>query len=216
MKLLSISLAEARQVEYNQRQVSTGIYKEPVDGAVSATELGLMGDVQVDRENHGGRDKDIYVYSIENYLFWQEQLGVEAFPHGQFGENFTVSGMEDENVHVGDIFQFGEILVEVTQPRVPCFKLGIKMGDPKFVETFLHSGRVGFYLRVLREGTVRADDTISLAQEHPAKLNIRDCMLAIIKGPRQHEIIARALAIEALSEAWRKDLRKRLMKLQEA
>jgi MOSC domain-containing protein YiiM len=210
MELLSISLGEPRQIEYNNRWVSTGIYKQPVPRAVGVTALGLAGDVQVDRENHGGRDKAIYVYTVENYRFWQEELGEESFPHGQFGENFTVSGMEDGDVHLGDVFQIGEIVVEVTQPRVPCFKLGVKMGDPRFVEAFLRSGRAGFYLRVLREGAVRAGDGITRVREDAAKLNIRDCMSAIIKGPRQREIIERALAVEALSEAWRKDLQKRL------
>ncbi len=210
MELLAINLAVAKQVEYNHRWISTGIYKTPVEGPVKATLLGLEGDVQVDRENHGGPDKAIYVYTLENYLFWQRELQEKAFPYGQFGENFTVTGMPDEDVHIGDLFRIGSILAQVTQPRVPCFKLGIKMSDPGFVKRFHGSGRVGFYLRVIEEGEAQAGDRIHLFQEATESLSVQDAMLALVKGPRQKEIIKRALAVEALSATWRNDLRKRL------
>jgi MOSC domain-containing protein YiiM len=209
MELLAISLAEPRQVEHNGRRVSTGIFKQPVAGPVRATALGLEGDVQVDRENHGGHDKAIYAYTVENYRFWERELGREPLPFGQFGENFTVRGMPDDAVHIGDVFGIGPLRVQVTQPRVPCFKLGIRMGDPGFVETFLRSGRVGFYLRVLEEGEVEAGQPIIRIAEDGEQLTIRDAMLALLKGPRQQDIIDRALRIDALSDAWREDLQKR-------
>lgn len=209
MELLAISLAVPRQIEHRQRLISTGIYKQPVAGPVQATTLGIAGDVQVDRENHGGPDKAIYAYTVENYGYWETELGEGGFPYGQFGENFTVSGMPDEIVHVGDQFRIGQILVQVTQPRVPCYKLGIKMGDPGFVARFAHSGRVGFYLRVLEPGEVRAGEPIVRVKDDPERLNIRDCMLARIPGPRQREIIDQALRVDALSEAWRTDLEQR-------
>lgn len=210
MELLAINLATARQVEFHQRVISTGIYKMPVPHSVKVTALGLEGDVQVDRENHGGPDKAIYVYTLENYRFWERELQRESYPYGQFGENFTVTGMPDERIHIGDLFRIGAILVQVTQPRVPCYKLGIKMSDPAFVKRFLTSGRVGFYLRVLEEGEVRAGERIVRVREDPERLDIRDAMLALIKGPRQKTVIERALRIEALSAAWRNDLSKRL------
>jgi MOSC domain-containing protein YiiM len=209
MELLAISLAEPKQVEYDGRLISTGIYKEPVEGPVKAGAFGLEGDVQVDLKNHGGKDKAIYVYTVENYRFWERELKKSSFAFGQFGENFTVSGMPDDTVHIGDIFAIGELVVQVTQPRVPCFKLGIKMGDPSFVDAFLNSGRTGFYFRVLEEGEVNSGDAIVRLQEDEGRLNIRDAMLAIIKGPRQQEIIERALRIEALSESWKESLKKR-------
>lgn len=212
MELLAISLAEAKQIEYDGRSVSTGIFKEPVDGPVKGGTFGLEGDVQVDLENHGGKDKAIYVYTVENYRFWEKELGKPPFPYGQFGENFTVRGMPDESVHIGDIFQVGKIVVQVTQPRVPCFKLGVKMGDSSFVDIFLKSGRTGFYFRVLEEGEVCSGDPIILLQEDPERLNIADAMLAIIKGPHQQKIIAKALRIEALSQSWRKSLEKRRLR----
>lgn len=212
MKLLAISVARARELEYERRRILTGIYKEPVEGPVRTTALGLEGDVQVDRENHGGEDKAVYAYTVENYRYWEQEFGKGPFPFGQFGENFTVAGMPDEALHVGDVFRIGGVLMQATQPRVPCFKLGIKMGDPTFVGRFRRSGRVGFYLRVLEEGEVRAGDPISRIEEDAEKLTIRDAMLAIDKGPRQKEIIERALRIDALSRAWRDDLQERLKK----
>lgn len=210
MKLLTISLATARQVEHRGHWVSTGIYKEPVEGPTSVGVLGLDGDVQVDRENHGGPDKAVYAYTEENYRFWESELKQGPFPHGQFGENLTVSGMPDEAVHIGDVFRIGGVLAQVTQPRVPCFKLGLKMGDPQFVGVFRHSGRVGFYLRVLEAGVVKAGDGIERIREDERRVNIRDAMLAVNKGPRQREFIEKVLAVPALSIAWRDELLQKL------
>jgi MOSC domain-containing protein YiiM len=207
MRLLAISLSGLRKVPYRGRWIETGIYKEPVEGAVRVGVCGLEGDGQADLKNHGGPDKAIYVYTLENYRHWEQELG-RPLSFAQFGENLTVCGMPDEAVHIGDVFRIGSVQVQVTQPRVPCFKLGIKMDDPGFVARFHDSGRVGFYLRVLREGTITADDTIELLAPDPAQLSIREAMLARIKGPRQQEIIRRALAITALSGAWRRDLQK--------
>jgi MOSC domain-containing protein YiiM len=208
MKLLTISVGSLEWITHGERQVPTGIYKRPVDGVQQVTVNGLIADEQVDLENHGGPDKAIYVYTQENYDYWQAELGRELGP-GQFGENFTVAGMPDEAVHIGDQFRCGELLLQVTQPRVPCFKLGIRMGDKDFVGRFHHSGRVGFYLRVLETGSVEAGTPIEPVSRDPAALNIREAMLALTKGPRQQEIIAQALAIDALSEAWRQSLAKR-------
>jgi len=212
MELLAISLAEPKQVTYDDRLISTGIYKEPVEGPVKASAFGLEGDVQVDLKNHGGKDKAIYVYTVENYRFWERELKKLPLPFGQFGENLTVSGMSDEAVHIGDIFQIGKIVAQISQPRVPCFKLGIKMGDPSFVNVFLTSGRTGFYFRVLEEGEVCPGDKIILLQEDEERLNIQDAMLAIVKGPRQQEIIEKALRIKALSQSWQESLEKRRLR----
>lgn len=208
MELLAVSASEIERVRYQDRWVDTGIYKMPRPGAHHVTAVGLTSDAQADLENHGGVDKAIYAYTIDNYKYWENELGREL-PPGQFGENFTVSDMPDESIHIGDVFRCNDVILQVTQPRVPCFKLGIKMDDIHFVGTFHHSGRVGFYLRVLEEGTVEAGMPIELIERDPAGLNIRDAMLALTKGPRQQEIISQALAIEALSAAWRVSLTKR-------
>lgn len=210
MKLLSISRGMPRTVDHGGRPVLTGIYKAPVEGPVAVSAMGLEGDGQADLSNHGGLDKAIYAYTLENHQYWRRELNRPDMPHGQFGENFTVSGMPDEAVHVGDVFRIGGILTQVSQPRVPCFKLGLRMGMPEFVGMFMTSGRVGFYLRVLETGTVRGGDAIELVKADGEGLNIRDCMLALAEGPRQQEIIRRALSVEALSGAWRADLQSRL------
>jgi MOSC domain-containing protein YiiM len=210
MELLAISVGQPRPVDYQGRQILTGIYKSPVAGPVAVTPLGLDGDGQADLKNHGGVDKALNVYSQENYRFWERELGLPELPFGQFGENLTVTQMPDEAVHIGDVFGIGEIIVQVTQPRVPCHKLGVRFGLPQFPAQFLPSGRCGFYLRVLQAGRIRAGDAIELLHEDPARLNLSDCMLAIQEVPRQQEIIRRALEIEALSTAWRDDLTRRL------
>lgn len=209
MQLLAISLSGPKQLAYQGRQAETGICKQPIDSPVFASTEGILGDTQVDRENHGGADKAIYAYTAENYRFWEHELG-RSLPYGQFGENLAVSGMPDEAVHIGDIFRIGAIECQVTQPRVPCFKLGLRMEDLNFVGRFHSSGRVGFYLRVLKKGQIQAGDTIERLHTDPGQLHIRDAMLALNKNPRQQDIIRRALAIPALSQAWRDSLEQKL------
>ncbi|MDD5035197.1 MAG: MOSC domain-containing protein [Methylococcaceae bacterium] len=205
MELLAISLSGLQRLEYQGRAVETGICKQPVATPVRVTRLGIEGDVQVDRKNHGGVDKALYAYTVENYRYWERELG-RSLSYGRLGENLGVGGMPDELVHIGDVLRIGEVEVQVTQPRVPCFKLGMRMEDPQFVSRFHGSGRVGFYLRVLKEGMLRIGDSIELLSADPEGLNIREAMLALNKNPRQREIIARALAIPALSKAWRDSL----------
>ncbi|TAN48605.1 MAG: MOSC domain-containing protein [Methylococcaceae bacterium] len=210
MRLSTISRGLPQTVVNNGSPVATGIFKTPVDQPVMVTATGLEGDGQADLENHGGLDKAVYAYTVENYAYWQETLGRPAMPHGQFGENFTVEGMPDEAVCVGDIFRVGALLMQVTQPRVPCFKLGIRMAMPEFVGLFMVSGRVGFYLRVLEGGEVQAGAGIERVHADEEALNIRDCMLALQEGPRQEEVIRRALSVAALSAAWRASLLRRI------
>jgi MOSC domain-containing protein YiiM len=209
LKLLSVNLCSLQKMAHAGREVETGIYKRPVAGSHDVGLLGVDGDSQADLKNHGGVDKAVYFYTTENYAAWEQELG-RVLTYGAFGENFTVKQMPDEAVHIGDVFKVGGIAVQVTQPRVPCFKLGVKMRDMDFVARFLHSGRVGFYARVLDAGSVAADDAIERLATDPHGLSIKDAMLALIKGPRQQEIIKRALEIPALSHAWQMDLAKRL------
>jgi len=208
VEVISISISGLRQLEHQGRKAQTGICKEPVAGPVYVSMEGIEGDAQADRENHGGADKAVYAYAVENYRFWEQALG-RALPFGQFGENLAVTGLTDDVVHIGDIFRVGAVAVQVTQPRVPCFKLGMRMGDAGFVGRFHHSGRVGFYLRVLQEGALNPGEPIQRLDADPGRLSIQDAMLALNKNPRQQEIIARALAIPALSQAWRDSLEKK-------
>jgi MOSC domain-containing protein YiiM len=210
MKIVGISIGGERQIEHAGRRVGTAIYKTPVDHPVRVGAAGIEGDVQVDRENHGGPDKAVYAYSADNYGYWREDLGIEALPYGYFGENLTLTGGSDDEVHIGDKFRAGPVLFQVTQPRVPCFKLGIKVGDSAFPKRFLVSGRVGFYLRVLEEGELRVGDRLERVATDAGGVSVREAMLALVKGPRRQEVISRLLNLDALSDAWRQSLLEKL------
>lgn len=213
MKLLSVNVSLPKDVESRGRTVSTGIFKEPVPHRVHLRHLGLEGDGQADLVAHGGVFKAAYVYSIENYAYWKSELSRDDFTHGQFGENFTVDGMLETEVHVGDVFKIGTATVEVSQPRVPCFKLGIKMGAQDFLKPFLKSCRVGFYLRVLEEGEVGAGDNVTVERTDPIQMSIHDiCHLYYFD---KHNVEDRRLAvkIKALSPGWREGFEEQMASL---
>lgn len=209
MRIIAVSIAKPVEIEYNGKRVKTGIFKKPVSGRLRATFTGLEGDGQADLKAHGGADKAIYVYSLENYMFWENELGLSDLPCGQFGENLTVQGLGDQEVYIGDRFSVGQAVVEVTQPRIPCFKLAIRMDSARFPKQFLRSRRVGFYVRVLEEGELGTGDPIEKIVEHPHRLSVAKSLLALTRGPEQLPVIRRALEIDALSSAWREDLEHR-------
>jgi len=206
MHIISINCGLPKVVEYGNRSVNTGIYKSPVEGSVGVNRTGIDGDGQADLNNHGGLDKAVYIYSFDNYRYWQQQLQIDAMPHGQFGENLTVAGMQDHQVHIGDRFAVGEIVIQVTQPRVPCFKLGIRMQRASFVKQFMRSGRVGFYVRVEEEGMLEPGSKFRCLSQDSERLTIQDAMQALLPGPQQQTVLQRALKIDALSQAWRDEL----------
>jgi MOSC domain-containing protein YiiM len=158
MKLVSVQVGRPRTVRWHGRSVSTGIYKEPVAGRIMLRRFNLDGDEQADLTVHGGRDKAVYVYPSEHYPRWQAEFPDLPLPYGMFGENFTTEGLDEQSVRIGDQFRIGEAVVEVTQPRLPCYKLGIRFGRPDMPKRFHASGRCGLYLAVLREGEVGAED----------------------------------------------------------
>lgn len=172
--------------------------------------LNLDGDAQADLENHGGIYKAVYVYTMDHYGYWAHELARTDFTFGHFGENFTAQGMLEDAVHVGDIFRVGGALVEVTQPRVPCFKLGIKMGSAQFPKRFLASGRVGFYLRVLEEGEVGAGDMLQPIQVEPEPMTVREVLRLAFFDRGNLEGAKKALRIPALSPGWRSLFQERL------
>lgn len=174
-----------------------------------ATRRTLEGDRQVDLRVHGGEHKAIYCYPYEHYARWREALQREELPMGQFGENFTTEGLLETEVHIGDRFRVGEIEVEVTQPRVPCFKLGIAVEDPGFVKTFLESERCGFYLRVLQEGLVTAGDRFERIFVHPEAVTVQYIHHLYFRDPGNTAEIERMLSIEALSKEWKQQFRER-------
>ena len=161
--LISIQVARPLSLRHMGKEVRTGIFKLPVAGPVMVRSLNIDGDEQGDLTVHGGVDKAVYCYPSEHYPVWQEELGREL-PNGTFGENLTVSGLLEIDLHVGDTFELGGAILQVSQPRYPCYKLGIKIGDQRFVKRFQESGRSGFYCRVLQEGLIEAGQPISLKQ----------------------------------------------------
>jgi MOSC domain-containing protein YiiM len=204
MKLLSVNVSLPREVSHRGRTVRTGIFKERVEGRVMLRTLNLEGDGQADLEVHGGADKAVYAYPIENYVYWKAELAREDLRYGHFGENFTVAGMLEDGVHVGDVFRIGDAVVQVTQPRVPCYKLALRMENPHFLKLFLASGRVGFYLKVLEEGEVGAGDAIERVEEDPERMSVRQAVRLLYFERTNVEGARRALRIPALSPGWRR------------
>src|SRR5512139_965732 len=158
MHILSVNVAAIRTLTIKQRTVQTGLYKVPMTGAVRVTRLGLQDDVLIEPRPMGPEHHAVYAYPHEHYAYWQHELGREPFPLGQFGENLTVTGLLEEEVRIGDIFRFGSAVLQVAQPRIPCAKLDDRMGM-RFARMFLASRKVGYYLRVLQEGSVAQGDT---------------------------------------------------------
>jgi MOSC domain-containing protein YiiM len=171
MKLLSVQTGRPRELEHHGRTVRTAIYKEPVFFRVRARRLGLEGDAQADLRVHGGPEMAVYAYDFSGYAHWRTELGVD-FPHGQFGENLTVEGMPETEVRIDDVYRVGGALLQVSQPRSPCYKLALKMERPAFPKAFLRSGRTGFYLRVLEEGELGAGDPIELVSRQPDAVTV--------------------------------------------
>ena len=203
MKLHSVNMSQPKDVAYDGKTVRTGIFKEPVKGRVWLRKLGLDGDGHGDLAVHGGIDKAVYAYPIEHYEYWMRELERDELPFGQFGENFTVEGLLEEEVHIGDVFQIAGAQVQITQPRVPCFKLGLKMECSTFPKHFLASERSGFYLRVIAEGNVGAGDPTERIKIDPARLSIKEIHHLHYFDNLNRQGIKRALDVPALSDSWR-------------
>ena len=167
INLISVNCGMPRQVPWHGRSVTTSIYKQPVEGRVALRTLNLDGDRQADLSVHGGAAKAVYCYPLAHYEYWKAELPGRELPSGSFGENFTVDGLAEDSVHIGDRFAVGSSEVVVTQPRIPCYKLGIRFESDEMVKRFLASRRMGFYLAVIREGEVGAGDRIVLTGREP-------------------------------------------------
>src|SRR5467141_5433262 len=201
-RLLSVNVGLPRDIEWKGRTVHTGIWKKPVDGRCRVGRLNLRGDGQGDLAGHGGEQRAVFVYQIESYRYWQEQLKRTDFVPGQFGENFTIEGLPDDAVWVGDRYQIGSALFEVTQPRVTCYRVGIRMNDPRMPALLTSSGRPGVYFRVLQEGEVGAGDEIVKVGEGEERMTVSDINALLYSPNHARERLERALRIEALSPGW--------------
>jgi len=197
----------------NDEPVSTGIFKEPVSGRVMMRTLNLDGDRQADLTVHGGPQKAVYVYPSEHYDFWKRELPDTDLPWGVFGENFTTTGLFETEIHIGDKFRVGTAEVMVTQPRMPCYKLGIRFGRADIIKRFLVSERSGFYLSVMKEGEVGAGDEFQLLEKNDSGVRVVDVTRLYSSDKKNVDLIRRAIATEALPESWREYLQKRLENL---
>lgn len=203
MKLISVNVGLPRQVTWKGKTVSTGIFKEPVKERVMVRSLNLDGDGQADLTVHGGLDKAVYVYSLEHYDYWRSELSDTELTPGIFGENFTVAGFREAELNIGDRFQVGNVKLMVTQPRLPCYKLGIRFGRADMVKRFLSSRRTGFYFRVLQEGEVGVGDTLELVSRDDHNITVADITQLYVREQDNPELLRRAAQLEALPESWR-------------
>src|SRR5271155_4362410 len=202
-RLLSVNVGLPRDVVWKERTVHTGVWKNPVSGRCRVGRLNLEGDGQGDLAGHGGEHRAVFVYQIESYRYWQEQLKRSGFVYGQFGENFTIDELADDAVCIGDRFQIGSALFEVTQPRVTCYRVGIRMNEPRMAALLTGSGRPGFYFRVLREGEVGAGDEIVKVGEAAERMTVAEINALLYLPPHPRDRLERALRIEALAHGWR-------------
>ena len=219
MKVISVNVGLPRQVSYGKRQVVTSIFKEPVEGRVKVTTLNLDGDEQADLSVHGGFDKAVYSYSEEHYKYWKEVYPTIVMPFGMFGENLTTQGLNEDMVNIGDQYQIGSSRLVVTQPRMPCYKLGIKFGRMDILEKFVNSRRPGIYYKVLEEGELGAGDNIKLLYRDKNNVTINDIVSLYINDRNDGENISkmkRATKLEFLPEPWRIYFGQKIARLQKS
>ena len=203
-KIISLNVGLPQTVNFHGQAVTTGIFKEPVKGRIKLRRLNLDGDRQADLTVHGGPDKAVYAYPTEHYDYWKKRLPNMKLPWGMFGENFTTEGLLEHQVNIGDVFQIGSSEVVATQPRMPCYKLGVKFGRMDIVRQFMESKLTGIYFRVLKEGEVGAGDAIELISRDANNVTVKD-VVQLVTGKGDMATVRRAVHIKALPEAWRQE-----------
>ncbi len=212
MRVLSVNVGRAAVLSWRRETLRSAIGKQPVAGGVRAGPLGLAGDEQADLSVHGGPDKAVYLYPHEHYAFWRSELPGSELPLGVFGENLTTSGLVDAEIHIGDRLRIGSAELAVTQPRMPCSKLAARFGRADIVKRFQHSGRTGFYLRVLRAGDLRAGDSIELLGRAADSIAIAEIVRLHLRRDLSAAELGRLAALPGLSQAWRSDFEARLQR----
>src|SRR4051812_41027294 len=202
-RLLSLNVGRPREVAWEGKTVRTAIWKDAVDGPRLVRRINIDGDDQADRLAHGGEHRAVFVYQLDSYRYWERELARDDFTYGQFGENFTVEGLADDEVCIGDRYRVGAALFEVTQPRVTCYRVGIRMDDPAMPSLLVAHHRPGFYLRVLEEGEVVAGDEIVKVADGPERLTIARVDALLYLPNKSRPLLERALRVPALSDGWK-------------
>jgi MOSC domain-containing protein YiiM len=213
MKIASVNVGLPREVTWQGKLVATGIFKEPIDGPVMLRSLNLDGDQQADLTVHGGVSKAVYAYPSEHYPFWRAEFPKMNLPWGMFGENFTTEGLLEKSVYIGDRFRIGEAEITVTEPRMPCYKLGIKFGRADIIKRFLASRLSGFYFAVAREGMVSAGDALEFIGREQQDISMADITRLYAFEKDDLKALRRAVAVNALPESWKGYFRHQIEKL---
>jgi MOSC domain-containing protein YiiM len=210
MQVVSVNVGKPRLVVWRGGVVKTGIFKEPVAGVRPLRRFNLEGDGQADLSVHGGPDKAVYAYASEHYDFWRSEFPRSDYPWGIFGENLSTTGLLEDQVCVGDEFRVGTARLVVTQPRMPCFKLGIRFGNPEIIKRFLESRRPGIYFGIVEEGQVGPGDRIELVNADPTRLSLVELLEIKLASAPSEAQLRRAIAVPALAEDWRQEFTERL------
>jgi MOSC domain-containing protein YiiM len=210
VQLVSVNVGLPREVAWHGRLVRTSIWKHPVEGLVHVSSLNLEGDKQSDLSVHGGPEKAVYAYPCEHYEYWRRELPATDLAWGTFGENFTTEGLLEPEIRIGDRIRVGSAEFLVTQPRMPCFKLGVRFGHDDMVKRFLHSGRPGFYLAVVREGEVARGNSIEFVGRDEHGVTVADIASLYARDRDNQDLLRRAVDVPTLPESWKAYLRKRL------
>jgi MOSC domain-containing protein YiiM len=213
MHVISVNVGRPREVLWKGRMVTTSIFKDAVEGPVALRRHNLDGDEQADLAVHGGPDKAVYAYSAEHYVYWRQELPEAELPWGVFGENLTVAGLDETAVRIGDRFRVGSSELIATQPRLPCYKLGLRFGRDDILKRFLASRRSGVYFAVAQEGQVAAGDPIELLARDPHGVGVADIVRLYVADRDDRELLRRAIQVPALPESWREFFQERLEKL---
>ena len=206
MHIVSVNVGLPRELPWNNITISTGIYKKPVSGDVAVRKLNLEGDRQADLTVHGGPHKAVYAYPAEHYGFWRDEFPEMPLTWGYFGENLTTTGLREDQVCIGDTFQIGATKLQVTQPRLPCYKLALRFGRDDIIKRFLVSRRTGFYLSVLEEGTLRSTSEVEVLDRDPVQVTVCDIVTQFLGMPDKPEVLERVLRLKALPQDWKLEL----------
>jgi MOSC domain-containing protein YiiM len=206
MKIVSVNVGLPREVVWKGITVQTAIFKEPVAGAVAIRELNLTGDQQADLAVHGGSEKAVYAYPAEHYEYWRKQLSGVSLSWGAFGENLTTEGLGEDTLSIGDLLRVGSALLQITQPRMPCYKLELKFSRDDMIKRFLVSNRSGFYCSVIERGEVAAGSRVEILKRDPDRVTVSDIVRLYLGQTRDPELLQRATNVGALPQNWRTQL----------